>query len=89
MITNLDDEKWLNWERGCDPQALDVASKNGIRIIISLEGFWLGLPKYLNWTSSMTSTTDFYTDWEARGIFRNHIKTLVNRKNTFNGRVYK
>lgn len=53
------------------------------------QDYWLSLDRYINWSSTAKSTNDFYTDWQCRQMYKDHIEHFVNRRNTFNGRLYK
>ncbi|CAK0785155.1 hypothetical protein CVIRNUC_008361 [Coccomyxa viridis] len=68
---------------------LDQASQRGLRIILPFEDYWLSLDRYINWSSTAKSTNDFYTDWQCRQAYKDHIEHYVNRRNTYNGRLYK
>lgn len=54
-----------------------------------VQDYWLSLDRYVNWSSTATGKNDFYTDWECRQIYKRHIEHYVNRRNTYNGRLYK
>eukprot|EP01025_Chloroclados_australasicus_P023458 TRINITY_DN2376_c0_g1_i8.p1 TRINITY_DN2376_c0_g1~~TRINITY_DN2376_c0_g1_i8.p1 ORF type:complete len:1394 (-),score=237.96 TRINITY_DN2376_c0_g1_i8:1244-5095(-) len=68
--------------------ALYSAAQHGIRLIISLEDFWLSVGAYEDWSDTMQSKTDFYTDWKARNYYKDHIKKIVHRVNTFTNVTY-
>ena len=53
------------------------------------QDYWLSLDRYINWSSTAKSTNDFYTDWQCRQMYKDHIEHFVNRRNTYNGRLYK
>ena len=53
------------------------------------QDYWLSLDRYINWSSTAKSTNDFYTDWQCRQAYKDHIEHYVNRRNTYNGRLYK
>ena len=53
------------------------------------QDYWLSLDRYVNWSSTAKSTNDFYTDWNCRQMYKDHIEHYVNRRNTYNGRLYK
>ena len=53
------------------------------------QDYWLSLDRYINWSSTAKSTNDFYTDWQCRQMYKDHIEHYVNRRNTYNGRLYK
>ena len=46
-----------------------------------------GLQEYANWAVGPTAAPlDFYTNPTAQGYYRDHVKTVINRVNTINGR---
>ena len=46
-----------------------------------------GLQEYADWAVGPTATPlDFYTNPTAQGYYRDHVKTVINRVNTINGR---
>ena len=46
-----------------------------------------GLQQYANWAVGPAATPlDFYTNPTAQGFYRDHVKTVINRVNTINGR---
>eukprot|EP01025_Chloroclados_australasicus_P061239 TRINITY_DN801_c1_g1_i1.p1 TRINITY_DN801_c1_g1~~TRINITY_DN801_c1_g1_i1.p1 ORF type:complete len:974 (-),score=120.79 TRINITY_DN801_c1_g1_i1:2457-4940(-) len=67
---------------------LDAARKRDMKLIIAIEDFWLSLTPYIEWVDSMFFKTDFYTDWRARTIYKNHVRNIVHRVNTYNGIKY-
>lgn len=76
--------------RGFD-YVLDEARKHGIRLILSFTDNWPmfgGADEYVRWSSTAETHEDFYTDAETREMYKNHVKTIIQRKNTINGRVY-
>ncbi|KAK9861966.1 hypothetical protein WJX84_012076 [Apatococcus fuscideae] len=74
---------------------LDEASKLGIRVIMTLGDNWVGAdskPIYSSWSISAEESEDpdaFFSDPKCRQDYKNHIKKMVNRKNTRNKRLYK
>ncbi|XP_051140341.1 mannan endo-1,4-beta-mannosidase 7 isoform X2 [Andrographis paniculata] len=72
------------------------ARKHGIRLILSLannyESFG-GKKQYVNWARNqgqrLTSNDDFFRNAVVKGFYRNHIRTVLNRYNTFTRLVYK
>jgi mannan endo-1,4-beta-mannosidase len=48
-----------------------------------------GIDQYVNWSDTASDHNDFYTDDNCKKWFKNHISTILNRKNTINGRVYR
>ncbi len=57
--------------------------------VLGAQDYWLSLDRYINWSSTAKSTNDFYTDWSCRQMYKDHIGHYVNRRNTYNGRLYK
>ena len=58
-------------------------------MMLCKQDYWLSLDRYINWSSTAKSTNDFYTDWQCRQMYKDHIEHFVNRRNTYNGRLYK
>jgi len=68
------------------------ADQAGVRLIISLVNNWGdfgGMPQYVRWCSPGSSTDAFYTNASCRQLYKNYVSHLVNRVNTYNGRIYK
>ncbi|CAI9110817.1 OLC1v1010906C1 [Oldenlandia corymbosa var. corymbosa] len=72
------------------------ARRYGIKLILSLannyENFG-GKKQYVDWARSrgqyLTSEDDFFRNSVTRGFYKNHIRTVLNRYNTFTGIAYK
>uniref|UniRef100_A0A803NN49 mannan endo-1,4-beta-mannosidase n=1 Tax=Cannabis sativa TaxID=3483 RepID=A0A803NN49_CANSA len=72
------------------------ARKNGIKLVLSFvnnyEDFG-GKKQYVEWArnqgQSITSDDDFFTNSLVKQYYKNHIKTVLTRKNTFTGVAYK
>ncbi|WJX60992.1 Mannan endo-1,4-beta-mannosidase 7 [Trifolium repens] len=73
------------------------ARKHGIKLILSLvnnyESFG-GKKQYVNWGRSnngqyLTSDDDFFRNPVVKGFYINHVKTVLNRYNSFTGIHYK
>ncbi|KAL3525355.1 hypothetical protein ACH5RR_013727 [Cinchona calisaya] len=72
------------------------ARRYGIKLILSLannyESFG-GKKQYVNWARSrgqyLTSDDDFFRNSVVKGYYKNHIRTILNRYNTFTGTLYK
>ncbi|KAJ7944251.1 Mannan endo-1,4-beta-mannosidase-like protein [Quillaja saponaria] len=75
---------------------ISEARKYGIKLILSLvnnyESFG-GKKQYVNWARSqgqyLTSDDDFFRSPVVKGYYKNHIKTVLNRYNSFTGIHYK
>jgi len=74
------------------------AGQLGLRLIIPFVNFWDdygGMDAYVAWDAVhgnapyATERTDFYTDADTRGWYKNHVATVLNRVNTFTGVAYK
>ncbi len=71
---------------------LDQADQNGLRVILPLVNNWDdygGMNQYVAWSGTASSHDDFYTDANCRTWYKNHISAVLNRVNTFNGRIYR
>ncbi|BDA49901.1 Mannan endo-1,4-beta-mannosidase 1 [Coccomyxa sp. Obi] len=70
---------------------LDQMSQNGIRVIVALIDYWKdtdGVQQYATWCAGGDKDS-FYTNSYCQQLYKNHISTMVNRRNTYNGRIYK
>ncbi|XP_031107939.1 mannan endo-1,4-beta-mannosidase 7 [Ipomoea triloba] len=72
------------------------AKKYGIRVILSLANNYDsfgGKKQYVNWARAqgqyLTSEDDFFTNSVVKTYYKNHVKTVLNRLNTFIGVEYK
>lgn len=68
------------------------ANQIGLRLILPLVNYWSdygGMDQYVEWSPSATTRDDFYIDASCRTWYRDHATTVLNRTNTFNGRVYR
>jgi len=68
---------------------LHKAAERGIRLIICLEDYWLSVDRYIEWSPTAGSKTDFYTDWHCREQYKAHVRAFVNRVNTITGIPYR
>lgn len=72
--------------------ALYKADTLGIRLIPTLVNNWDDYGG-MNWYNSFSPTAnnhdDFYTDSNTRQWYKNHVNAVLNRTNTYNGKVYK
>ncbi|KAI3991559.1 hypothetical protein MKX01_040569 [Papaver californicum] len=77
---------------------LSEAKKYKIRLIMSLVNNWDsygGKSQYVKWgkefaaLTNLTSDDDFFTHPTLRTYYKNHVKTLLNRVNTFTNVTYK
>jgi len=71
---------------------LHMADQNGLRLILPFVNNWDdygGMNQYVAWSGTASSHDDFYTDANCRTWYKNHISTVLNRVNTFNGRIYR
>ncbi|KAJ4779159.1 hypothetical protein LUZ62_063416 [Rhynchospora pubera] len=75
---------------------VNEARKFKIRLLLSLTNNWQsygGKKQYIKWAQNaglnVTSDDDFFTDQTIKNYFKNHIKTILTRVNTFNNIAYK
>lgn len=68
-----------------------LASQYGLKLIIVLVNNWKefgGMDQYILWYN-LKYHDDFYTNEKCKNAYKQWIKKLLNRKNTFTGMVYK
>nr|GMC47910.1 mannan endo-1,4-beta-mannosidase 7-like [Ipomoea batatas] len=72
------------------------AGKHGIKLILSLVNNYKdfgGKSQYVEWARNQgqncSSEDDFYTNAVVKGYYKNHIKAVLTRNNTFTGLAYK
>ncbi|KAL6865012.1 hypothetical protein ACP4OV_016163 [Aristida adscensionis] len=72
------------------------ARKYRIRLILSLVNNWDGYggkAQYVKWARyagvNVTSDDDFFSDHTVKGYFKNHVKNMLTRANTYTGVMYK
>ncbi|GAQ82980.1 Glycoside hydrolase [Klebsormidium nitens] len=72
------------------------AAKNNIRVILPFVNNWNaygGKAQYVAWSKQAGSPSsqpdDFYTDANTRAYYKKFVATLLNRRNTITGKVYK
>jgi mannan endo-1,4-beta-mannosidase len=54
--------------------ALVAARKRGIKLILCLEDYWLSVDRYIAWSPTAGTKTDFYTDWNVRQMYKSHLR---------------
>ncbi|KAL9228762.1 hypothetical protein vseg_004309 [Gypsophila vaccaria] len=67
------------------------AKNNGIKLILSLVNNYKdygGRQQYIQW-ANLSNEDDFYTNSVVKGFYKNHIKTVLTRVNTFTKVAYK
>ncbi|CAN4122876.1 unnamed protein product [Withania somnifera] len=76
--------------------AINEAGKNKIKLILSLVNNYNdfgGKKQYVEWAKSqgqsLTSEDDFFTNSLVKDYFKNHIKTVLTRRNSISGITYK
>jgi mannan endo-1,4-beta-mannosidase len=69
--------------------ALVQARKRGIKLILTLEDYWLSAGRYIDWSPTAGAKTDFFTDYGVRSLYRAHLRYFTSRVNTFTGQHYK
>ncbi|KAJ4824565.1 Mannan endo-1,4-beta-mannosidase 7 [Turnera subulata] len=75
---------------------ISEAKKFGIKLVLSLVNNYKdfgGREQYVNWArnqgQSISSDDDFYTNTVVKEFYKNHIKTVLTRRNSFTGVAYK
>ncbi|XP_065880800.1 mannan endo-1,4-beta-mannosidase 7-like [Euphorbia lathyris] len=75
---------------------ISEAKRNGIKVILSLVNNYENLggkKQYVNWArnqgQSVSSDDDFFTNSLVKDYYKNHIKTVLTRRNTITGVSYK
>lgn len=68
------------------------AEQLGLRLILVLVNNWDdygGMNQYVEWSPTAQSHDDFYTDENTKKWFRDYLSAVLNRTNTFSGKLYK
>jgi mannan endo-1,4-beta-mannosidase len=68
------------------------AGDEGLKLILVFVGNWDdygGMNQYVEWSPSASEHDDFYTDANTRTWYRDHVRRVVTRVNTFTGRAYR
>lgn len=68
------------------------AEQLGLRLMLVLVNNWDdygGMNQWVKWSPTAKIHDDFYNDINTRNWFRRYISTLVNRRNSFSGKLYK
>lgn len=76
--------------RGLD-YLLDEARKHNIRVVLNLIDNWQeagGIPQFQEF-ANLETHEDFFQNENAWKIYAQHVRTLLLRRNSINGRVYK
>ena len=71
---------------------LHKADSLGLKVIMTLVNNWDdygGMNWYNSFSSGASHHDDFYTDNNTKIWYKNHVSTVLNRVNTFNGKTYK
>ncbi|EOA33012.1 hypothetical protein CARUB_v10016343mg [Capsella rubella] len=75
---------------------ISEAKRVGLKMIITFVNNWSdygGKKQYVDWAKSkgekVSSDDDFYTNSLTKQFYKNHVKTMVNRVNTFTKVAYK
>lgn len=68
------------------------ARQRNVRLILTLTNNWKdygGIERYLGWCNCGASRSDFYTNEQIKGWYRDYVHMLINRINTVTGTAYK
>lgn len=72
--------------------AIYRAKQLGIRLIFTFVNNWDafgGMNAYVKWSPTARSHDDFYSDPETKAIYRDYVRYVLNRKNTYTQVAYK
>ena len=61
------------------------------RVVLVFTDWWAspgGVPEYVAWSKSAAKQEDFYSDANCRSLYKRHVRTLLSRVNSLNGRQY-
>jgi endo-1,4-beta-mannosidase len=74
------------------PPSLPAAAPRPSRqLILAFTSNWTptgGLPEYVKW-AGLANQSEFYTSPVARGMYRDFVAQVLNRRNSINGRLYR
>jgi mannan endo-1,4-beta-mannosidase len=68
------------------------AGRRGLRLILPLVNNWGdygGMDQYVQWSSTANRHDDFYTDADCRQWYKDHVRKILKRRNTFTGIRYR
>ena len=71
---------------------LAKARELGLQLILPLVNYnpeYGGMDQYVEWSPTASTRDDFYDDANCRNYYKDHVYTVLNRVNTFNGITYK
>ncbi len=71
---------------------LREARRRELRLILPFVNYWPdygGMDQYVAWSDSARRRDDFYDDPECRRLYRHHVRTILERENTFTGIPYR
>jgi len=72
--------------------AIKKAGEEGIKLLIPFVNNWNdfgGMNQYVKWVASADEHDDFYSNEEIKKAYKDYVKYLLNRKNTYTGLIYK
>jgi len=68
------------------------AKQRNIRLILTLGNNWPdygGIERYIGWCNCDASRSDFYTNEQIKGWYRDYVRMLISRTNTITGLAYR
>ena len=71
--------------------SIEVELEITIQMILSLLDNWSnpgGIDQLVAWSGTAKSRQDFFTDPNCMQLYKQHVKTVISRVNTINGRKY-
>lgn len=81
---------WLRVQASCVSPLGEVWCKRILLTVtlLPMQDYWLSIDRFVNWSDTAVTKNDFYTDWNIRQMYKNHLKVYTSRVNTFNNRTY-
>lgn len=76
--------------RGLD-YVVDEARSRGLRLLLVLIDNWQtqGVDTLVEWAGQGLQHEDFFTNAQVKKLYKDRVRTIINRVNTINGRVYR
>eukprot|EP00958_Prasinococcus_capsulatus_P017677 scaffold2010_cov301-Prasinococcus_capsulatus_cf.AAC.4 len=68
------------------------AGQLGVKLVLTFVNNWPeygGKQRYVAWSSTAWLDDHFYSDWNCRQFYKNHVSAVINRWNTYNNMHYR
>lgn len=70
-----------------------TAKDHGIRLVVPFVDYWAeehgGMKMYTDWSETADGKQDFYTDEQAKRLYKDYVREFVRRENTLTGVEYR